>query len=141
MFENPSKESLRTILQKAKRIGVVGISDDPNRPSYSISVELARRGYEVIPVNPHLQSWRGLRAYGRLQDVPSAMDIINIFRQSDALPDVVADACSISAPVLWAQEGVYHEAAAEQAALCGKTMVMDYCILVAHSVLLGHSTP
>lgn len=137
MFENPSHDELREILQRARTIAVVGLSDNPDRPSYSVSAEMQRRGYRIIPVNPALSEALGEKAYPSLLDLPEPVDIVNVFRRSDALMNVVREAVQISAPVIWAQEGVYDEAAAELAKQHGKVMVMDRCIAVMHSLLVG----
>lgn len=133
MFKNPSNEALCDILKEAKTIAVVGLSDNPARESYGVAREMQRRGYRIIPVNPGVQSVLNEKAYPSLADVEEPIDIINVFRRSDALKDVVLEAVETSAPVIWAQLGVYDEEASQIAASSGKTMVMDACIKVVHS--------
>lgn len=137
MFSNPSDDVLREILRGARTIAVVGLSDHPDRPSYAVSAQMQKRGYRIIPVNPNIPEVLGEHSYPSLLDIPHPVDIVNVFRRSEALPDVVREAVQISAPVIWAQEGVYNEEAAEMAARHGKTMIMDRCIAVAHSILIG----
>ncbi|MDI3256794.1 MAG: CoA-binding protein [Kyrpidia sp.] len=137
MFTNPGDDQLREILQRARTIAVVGLSDNPERSSHSVSAQMQKRGYRIIPVNPALAEVLGERAYPSLLDIPEPVDIVNVFRRSDALPDVVREAVQLSAPVIWAQEGVYNEEAADIAAKHGKIMIMDRCIAVAHSLLIG----
>ncbi|MDI3328696.1 MAG: CoA-binding protein [Alicyclobacillaceae bacterium] len=137
MFSNPSEDVLREILLNARTIAVVGLSADPDRPSHAVSAQMQKRGYRIIPVNPKLSEVLGERSYPSLLDIPHPVDIVNVFRRSEALPDVVREAVQISAPVIWAQEGVYDEEAAAIAARHGKTMIMDRCIAVAHSILVG----
>lgn len=136
MFENPSREALKQILSSAKTIAVVGLSDNPARESYAVTQEMQRRGYRIVPVNPMVSAVLGESAYAQLGDIPFPVDVVNVFRRSEALLDVVMDARQINAPVIWAQQGVYSEEAAEAAKAAGKTMVMDSCIMVMHSLLM-----
>lgn len=136
MFKNPERSELTDILKQAKTIAIVGLSDKPDRDSYGVAQQLQARGYRIIPVNPQVSSVLGEPAYARLQDIPVDIDIIDVFRRSDALTAVVEEALGTNAPVIWAQEGVYDEAAANLATEAGKVMVMDLCIAVAHSVLV-----
>ena len=136
MFENPSLEELRDILTRSRVIAVVGLSDQPERESYMVAKEMQKRGYKIIPVNPKIDEVLGEKAYASLKDIPEPVDIVDIFRRSDALPGVVKEAESLSAPVIWAQQGIYSEEAAELAASNGKTMVMDRCIMLMHSLLI-----
>lgn len=134
MFENPSPDELGRILRDAKVIAVVGLSDNPERESYAVSMEMQRRGYRVIPVNPTVTEVLGEKAYGTLEEIPHSVDIVNIFRRSEALVGVVQDAVKLDAPVIWAQQGIHNEEAAKIAKEHGKTMIMDRCIMVMHSL-------
>lgn len=136
MFTNPSQDELREILLRAKTIAVIGLSDKPDRESYLVAKEMQKRGYRIIPVNPAVTTVLGEKAYATLADIPEAVDIVDIFRRSDALPEVVREAVEISAPVIWAQQGVFNEEAAEIAKARGKTMIMDRCIMLMHSLLV-----
>jgi len=121
------------LLKTAKTIAVVGLADSPLRPSYGVSHYMRSQGYRIIPVNPNITEWEGEKAYASLLDVPDKIDIVNIFRRSEAVPEVVEQAIRIKAPVIWMQEGVIHEEAAEKARQAGIFVVMDLCILKEHS--------
>ncbi len=136
VFENPSLEKLTEILKQSKRIAVVGLSDQPDRESHLVAKEMQKRGYTIIPVNPKVDAVLGEKAYASLADIPDPVDIIDVFRRSDALPQVVGEAVQTSAPVIWAQQGIYSEEAADIAKRHGKTMVMDRCIMLMHSLLI-----
>ncbi len=125
-------ERITEMLQSAKIIAVVGLTDTPVRPSYGVSHYMQSHGYRIIPVNPNITDWMGKKAYASLLDVPEKVDIVDVFRRSDAVPDVVEQAIQIKAPVIWMQEGVIHEAAAEKARQAGIFVVMDKCILKEH---------
>jgi predicted CoA-binding protein len=125
-------ERITELLKTAKTIAVVGLTDSPLRPSYGVSHYLQSRGYRIIPVNPNIQQWEGEKAYPSLLDVPDKVDIVNVFRRSEAVPEVVDQAIEIKAPAIWMQEGVIHEEAAEKARQAGIFVVMDLCILKEH---------
>ena len=120
------------VLEAAKTIAVVGLTNTPMRPSYGVSHYMRSHGYRIIPVNPNITEWEGEKAYASLLDVPGKIDIVDIFRRSDAVPEVVEHAIQIKAPVIWMQEGVIHEQAAEKARQAGIFVVMDRCILKEH---------
>lgn len=136
MFENPNSEQMASILKGAKTIAVVGLSDQPDRESYAVAKEMQSRGYRIIPVNPNISSALGEKAYHSLQDIPDPYEIINVFRRSEALPAIVVEANATACPVIWAQQGVYNEEAAKLALDAGKTMIMDRCIMVMHSLFV-----
>ena len=125
-------DHITELLQSAKTIAVVGLTDVPMRPSYGVSSYMQSQGYRIIPVNPNIAAWMGEKAYASLLDVPEKVDIVNVFRRHDALPEVVEQAIQIKAPAVWMQEGVVHEAAAERARRAGIFVVMDKCILKEH---------
>ena len=125
-------ERITQLLQSAKTIAVVGLTDTPMRPSYSVSNYMRSQGYRIIPVNPYITAWIGDKAYSSLLDVPEKIDIVNVFRRSDAVPEVVEQAIRINAPAIWLQEGVVHQDAAEKARRAGIFVVMDKCILKEH---------
>jgi predicted CoA-binding protein len=125
-------DRITELLKTAKTIAVVGLTDSPLRPSYGVSHYMLSQGYRIIPVNPNITDWMGEKAYPSLLDVPEKIDIVNVFRRSDAVPDVVEQAIQIKAPAIWMQEGVVHEAAAEKARQASIFVVMDSCILKEH---------
>ena len=130
----PEVDSARIadVLKKAKTIAVVGLSPSPFRPSYGVAAYLQTHGYKVIPVNPTVDEVLGQKSYRSLRDIPEKVDIVNIFRRPENVPSVVAEAIAIKAPVVWMQEGVIHEKAAEKARRAGLFVVMDLCILKEH---------
>ena len=125
-------ERITELLKTAETIAVVGLTDSPLRPSYGVSHYMRSRGYRIIPVNPNIKDWEGEKAYPSLLDIPEKVDLVNIFRRSEAVPEVVEQAIQIKAPAIWMQEGVVHEEAAEKARQAGIFVVMDLCILKEH---------
>ena len=125
-------DRITKLLQTAKTIAVVGLTDTPTRPSYGVSHYMQSQGYRIIPVNPNIRQWEGEKAYPSLLDVPEKIDIVNVFRRPDAVPEVVDQAIQIQAPAIWMQEGVVHQEAAEKARLAGIFVIMDRCILKEH---------
>lgn len=136
MFENPSNDTIRDLLKNAANIAVVGLSDKPNRESYLVAAEMQKRGYHIIPVNPKVTEVLGEKAFPSLKDIPEKVDIIDVFRNSEALYAVVEEAVQTDCPVIWAQQGIYNEDAAQLAKDHDKTMIMDRCIMVMHSLLV-----
>ena len=125
-------DRIAELLNTAKTIAVVGLTNSPLRPSYGVSHYMRSQGYRIIPVNPNIKEWEGEKAYASLLDVPDKIDIVNVFRRPDAVPGVVEQAIQIKAPAIWMQEGVIHEEAAEKARRAGIFIVMDLCILKEH---------
>lgn len=120
------------LLKNSKTIAVVGLSSRRFRPSYGVSEYMQRQGYRIIPVNPNERQVLGETSYPRLEDVPVAVDIVNIFRRPEYVPEIVESAIKIKAKAVWMQEGVVHEEAAERARQAGLIVVMDRCILKEH---------
>ena len=125
-------ERITQLLLHAKNIAVVGLTDSPIRPSFGVSGYMQSQGYRIIPVNPNIAESLGEKAYATLLDVPEKIDIVNIFRRSDAVPEIVDQAIQLKVPAIWMQEGVVHEAAAAKAREAGIFVVMDKCILKEH---------
>ena len=125
-------ERITELLKTAKTIAVVGISDSAMRPSFGVSEYMRAHGYRIIPVNPAIEEWLGEKAYPSLLDVSEKIDIVDVFRRSDAVPQIVEQAIQIKAPAIWLQEGVIHEEAADRARKAGVFVVMDLCILKEH---------
>ena len=120
------------LLKSAKTIAVVGLSDSPLRTSHGVSQYMQSQGYRIIPVNPAITESLGEKAYASLSEVPEKIDIVNVFRRSEFVPDVVEEAIRLGVPAIWMQEGVVHEEAAEKARQAGIFVVMDRCILKEH---------
>jgi predicted CoA-binding protein len=125
-------EKITELLHTAKTIAVVGLSDSAMRPSFGVSEYMRAHGYRIIPVNPTIKEWLGEKAYPSLLDVPEKVDIVDVFRRPDAVPQVVEQAIQIKAPAIWLQEGVIHKEAAQRARNAGIFVVMDLCILKEH---------
>lgn len=117
------------ILKSAKTVAVVGLSSNPMRASLGVSRFLQRQGYRIIPVNPNETSVLGEQAYATLSDVPEPIDIVNVFRRSEAVGPVVDEAIPLHPKLIWMQEGVVNTEAAERARAAGIPVVMDRCIL------------
>lgn len=124
------------LLRNAKTIAVVGLSSRRTRPSYGVSEYMQSAGYRIIPVNPNESEVLGEKAYATLDDVPEHVDIVDIFRRSELVPEVVDAAIRIGARGVWMQEGVVHEDAAKKARAAGLEVVMDHCILKEHRKML-----
>lgn len=128
---------LKQLLESARVIAVVGHSDKPYRTSYNIAQYLRHAGYTVVPVNPTVETIDGQKSYARLSEIPEAIDIVDVFRRSEYLPGVVEEAIAAGAKAVWGQLGVADARAAARAEQAGLAMVMDRCIKVDHSRLLG----
>ncbi len=132
MASLPQTDPVTELLQRAKTIAVVGLSDDPIRVSHGVSAYMQGQGYRIIPVNPQIESSLGEKAYASLLDVPEKIDIVNIFRRPEFVEEVVDQAIQLKVPAIWMQEDVTHEKAAEKARRAGIFVVMDRCILKEH---------
>jgi predicted CoA-binding protein len=128
-------DEIRDILTDSKTVAVVGLSDNPDRPSHYVAEYLQSRGYRIIPVNPAVKEVLGERSYAGLREIPVPVDLVDIFRKSDAVPPIVDDAIAIGAKAVWMQEGVVHKEAAAKARAAGLKVVMDRCTLKEHSRL------
>jgi len=124
------------LLRNAKTIAVVGLSNHRWRPSYSVSEYMQSAGYRIFPVNPGETEVLGEKAYPALEDIPESIDIVDIFRRSEFVPEIVDAAIRIGAKCIWMQEGVVHEEAAAKARAAGLAVVMDRCILKEHRKML-----
>jgi predicted CoA-binding protein len=127
-----SDQSLRDLLTQAQTIAVVGHSDKPSRTSYQIAQFLRQQGYRVFPVNPMVSTIDGQPSYASLAEIPDKVDIVNVFRQSDHLPQIVDEAIAIHAPTVWAQLGITHPQAIATAQQAGLTIITDTCIKVEY---------
>jgi uncharacterized protein len=124
------------LLRSSHTIAVVGLSSKRYRPSYGVAEYMQNAGYRIIPVNPFETEILGETAYATLGDVPEHIDIVDIFRRSEFVPELVETAIRIGAGAIWMQEGVVHEAAAAKARAAGLEVVMDRCILKDHRRML-----
>lgn len=124
--------SIEEMLKESKTIAVVGLSSNPLRASHGVSAYMQAQGYRIIPVNPQEDYVLGEKAYASLLEVPETIDIVDVFRRPDAVPEVVDQAIQKKASAIFMQEGVVHEEAAEKARQAGIFVVMDRCILKEH---------
>ena len=129
MYEDVSDDEIRAVLTGFKRIAIVGLSDNPARPSYGVAVYLLRQGYEVDPVNPTItgRTVLGRRVYASLRDLPRPPEIVDVFRRSQFVPPVAEDVIAVGAKVLWTQYDVVNDAAAKRAADAGLLVIQDHC--------------
>jgi uncharacterized protein len=130
--KTPARDEIGELLKKIKTIAVVGLSDSPLRPSHGVSAYMQSQGYRIIPVNPAIKGALGEKAVASLSDVAETIDVVDVFRRSEFVPEVVDEAIRLRVPAIWLQEGVVHEEAAEKARKAGIFVVMDKCILKEH---------
>jgi predicted CoA-binding protein len=136
LFQNPDDEAIRRLLEKVRRIAVVGLSPKPHRDSHRVARYLLESGYEIVPVYPREEQILGQRVYRRVQDIAGAVDLVDVFRRSEELPEVIDDALAARAGALWLQLGCIDESGARRAQDAGLTVVMDRCLMVEHARLL-----
>ena len=134
-YQDPA--TIQRVLNNARTVAIVGLSKKELRASYFVGFYLRRHGYTVIPVNPREQKILGETSYASLTEVPSQVDIVNVFRAPDALPAIARDAVAIGAGNLWCQFGVVTEEGAGIAEDGGVSVVMDRCIKVEHARYVG----
>ena len=132
----PEPASIRELLRAARVIAVVGLSSNRRRPSHGVSQYMQRAGYRIIPVNPNESEVLGERAYPSIEAVPEKIDIVDIFRRSEFVSEIVDQAIRVGATAVWMQEGVVDEEAAARARAAGLIVIMDRCILKEHRRLL-----
>ena len=134
MIKNPERDEIGVLLKKAKRIAVVGLSDNPDRTSYMVSKAMQDNGYEIIPVNPAVDSVLGVKAVASLKNIEGHVDIVNIFRRSEFVMDLAKEFMEIDADIFWTQLGVVDEKAFQLLKENGYTVIMDRCIKVEHAL-------
>jgi uncharacterized protein len=132
LVKTSATDEIGELLKQSKTIAVVGLSDSPLRPSYGVSAYMQSHGYHIIPVNPAIKGALGEKAVPTLADVQEKIDIVDVFRRSEFVPEIVDEAIRLKVPAIWLQEGVIHEEAAEKARKAGILVVMDKCILKEH---------
>ena len=132
-------DPITKILRESRTIAVVGLSSNPMRPSHEVSEYMQSAGYRIIPVNPNEMEVLGEKSYARLEDVPEKIDVVDIFRRAEFVPQVVESAIRVGARVVWMQLGIEDKEAAEKARGAGLAVVEDACILIEHKKrLTGH---
>lgn len=136
-FENPDDATLRRLLETSRRIAVVGLSPKPDRDSNRVAAFLLGRGYQIMPVYPRNETIFDEKVYRHVNEIPGVVDVVDVFRRGEDLPEVVEDAIAAGAPAVWFQLGCVNEAAAERARSAGLTVVMDRCMKIEIVRLLG----
>jgi len=135
-FRTTAGERL-AILTRYRRIAMVGLSSNPMRPSHFAAKYMLAEGYDIIPVNPRETEILGRKCYRSLREIPGPVEIVDIFREPVAVPEIVEDAIAVGAKVVWMQLGVIHEEAAERARQAGLQVVMDRCVKIEHARFFG----
>jgi uncharacterized protein len=125
-------DEIGELLKRTKTIAVVGLSDSPLRPSYGVSAYMQSHGYKIIPVNPSIKGALGEKAVASLGEIEEKIDMVDVFRRPEYVPELVDEAIRLKVPAIWLQEDVIHEEAAEKARKAGIFVVMDKCILKEH---------
>ena len=131
-MKTTATDEIGELLKRTKTIAVVGLSDSPLRPSYGVSAYMQSHGYKIIPVNPSIKGSLGEKAVASLAEVEEKIDMVDVFRRPEYVPELVDEAIRLKVPAIWLQEDVIHEEAAEKARKAGLFVVMDKCILKEH---------
>jgi len=132
-----SPEEIKAILQNYHVVAVVGLSPKPERPSFKVARYLKEHGYRIVPVNPGQKEILGEKCYPRLSDIPFPVDVVDIFRNVEAIPAIVAEAIAKGAKVVWMQQGLVEPASAQKAREAGLQVVMDRCMKIDHAQYFG----
>jgi len=130
-------DPLHELLARVKTIAVVGLSDDPMRPSYGVSAYMQAQGYRIIPVNPQIEEALGEKSYPSLLEVAEKIDLVDVFRRPEYVDEIVEQAIQLEIPAIWLQEEVINQRAAAKARAAGMFVVMDLCILKEHRARFG----
>lgn len=133
----PDAATLRRILRECRTIAIVGLSAKPHRPSHIVAGYLQAQGYRIVPVNPRYPQILGEPSYARLEDIPFAVDMVDVFRKPEDLPPIAASAVAIGAKCLWQQLGVANAEADAIARAAGLDSVLDRCVKIEHARLFG----
>jgi uncharacterized protein len=136
MFQNPPPDEIRALLREVKSIAVLGLSDNPARPSFRVAQAMQGFGYRIVPVRPAQTEVLGEKAYASLAELPMVPDLVDVFRAPEHVPAIVDECIAKGVKKLWLQEGVVNEAAAEKARAAGMTVVMDRCIFKEYLALM-----
>jgi uncharacterized protein len=132
-----SPEEIAEIVKTYRVVAVVGLSGNPDRPSHQVARYLQQHGYRIIPVNPAVTEILGEKCYPSLKDIPFPVEVVDIFRQVEAIPAIVAEAVEVGAQVVWMQLGLREPESARKARAAGVRVVMDRCLKVEHAALSG----
>lgn len=118
-----------------KSIAIVGLSDNPERPSYEVGKYLISKGFKIFPVNPNIDNFLGIKSYKTLSDIREKIDVVDIFRKSEFVEEIVDEAIKIGAKIIWMQEGVINENVAVKARAAGLTVIMNMCMMKQHKLV------
>lgn len=133
---NPTSTDVNDLLKDVRTIAVVGLSDKPHRDSHRVAAYMQQQGYRIIPIHPGLAASAelvlGEKAYARLEDVPETIDLVNVFRRPEHVPEIVESTLAIKARALWLQLGIVHNEAADRARTAGLQVVQNKCLMVEH---------
>lgn len=136
-FQNPPEEEIRDLLRRVRTIAVVGLSPRPNRPSHQVSAQMQRFGYRIIPVRPAVDAVLGEKAYAFLREVPDRIDLVDVFRASGHVDEIVEQCLALKLPAIWLQDGVVNVPAAARARAGGMTVVMNRCVYRDYLAFFG----
>lgn len=138
MHENPPPEKIKELLEVSRRVAVVGLSDNPSRPSQDVARALQEYGFEIFPVNPNLSGpVLGERPYASVREIEEPVDIVDVFRDGSKVKPIAEDAVAAGAKALWLQMEVINDEAANYAKENGLTVIMDRCTKVDYGALVG----
>jgi len=137
---DPQNGTIEELLKSARTVAVVGASGTPGKPSHRVMFYLIGAGFDVHPVNPTLQQLGDKKVYPDLKSIPAKLDVVDVFRKSDAVMPIVEEAIAVGAKAVWLQEGVINEEAAARARTAGLRVVMDRCMMKEHRRITGSST-
>lgn len=126
-------EEIKAILQNYKVVAVVGLSPKPERPSFQVAHYLKEHGYRIVPVNPGQKEILGETCYRSLTDIPFRVEVVDIFRNVEAIPAIVEEAIAVGAKVIWMQQGLAEPVSAQKAREAGLQVVMDRCMKIEHA--------
>ncbi len=132
-------DPIKKVLEESKTIAIVGASDNPQRPSYDVAQYLQRQGFRIIPVNPALTELFGEKVYPDLLSIPEPVDVVDIFRRPEAVPEIVEQAIAKRVKVVWMQPGAENMQAAERVMEAGLEVIMGVCMMREHRALEAHS--
>jgi predicted CoA-binding protein len=136
MVENPSDEKIKEILETKKVVAVVGLSPKPERASNDVANYLKNHGYKIIPVNPGHDEILGEKSYPSLSDIREKVDIVDVFRRPEHVGPIIDEAININADVIWLQQGIRNDEAAQKAIDAGKAVIQDKCMFQEHRRLM-----
>ncbi len=136
-FQNPDDDTIRKLLERVRRIAVIGLSPRPHRASHRVASYLQEAGYDIVPVYPREEQILGQKVFRNVRDVPAPIDLVNVFRRSEFLPGVFDDVIASGAGAAWTQLQCIDQDGARRAERAGLTVVMNRCLMVEHGRLMG----